>query len=639
MPSPLLSAGPLGTEWAWLAPVVCLGAFFVLSLFNRYLPGRGSFLSVAAIGFGFVLFWFVLRDLLVNESGVFSRTWFDVGDTDLKLGMIVDPLSVLMMGIVIFVSLAVQVYSLGYMRGDARFGWYFALHSLFAASMLGLVLADNLLLLYITWELVGLCSYFLIGFWYERREAAEAAKKAFVTTRIGDVGFLIAILVLFKSVEPNTFDISTIFAAIEAGEIGDGTLTLVAVLIFMGAMGKSAQVPFHVWLPDAMEGPTPVSALIHAATMVAAGIFLVARMVPLFEVAPGALDLVMIVGLITAIVGASMALVMTDLKRVLAYSTISQLGFMMLALGAGSFTAGIFHLATHAFFKALLFLGAGSILHATGHLHDVDIRQLGGLWKRMPVTAFLFILAALALAGIPPLSGFWSKDEILQVVWGEQNPVVLVLALIAAFMSALYVARLCFVVFFGRDKPENASLHEPPWVMMLPVLALGGLTIIFGFTAPDWLDNVLRLPEPYTGFASFLLGVPDHFESNVALAAISTVVALAGIGVGWAIYQRRLVSSEAIVERLAPLHRVLVNKYYLDALYQRVIDRVVLAFSDLVALFDRKVVNDTAVDGTGRFTVVTSYILRYHVTGQVSNYALAVIIGSLIFIIAIAVAS
>ncbi len=639
MPLPLSSSGPLGTEWAWLAPVVCIGAFFVLSLFNRHLPGRGSFLSIAAIGFGFVLFWFVLRDLLVNGPGIFGRTWFEVGGTELRLGMIIDPLSVLMLGIVIFVSFAVQVYSLGYMRGDTRFGWYFALHSLFAAAMLGLVLSDNLLLLYIAWELVGLCSYLLIGFWYERREAAEAAKKAFVTTRIGDVGFLIAILVLFKSVEPNSFDIPTIFSAIEAGEIGDGTLTLVAVLIFMGAMGKSAQVPFHVWLPDAMEGPTPVSALIHAATMVVAGIYLVARMFPLFEMAPGALDLVMIIGLITAIVGASMALVMTDLKRILAYSTVSQLGFMMLALGAGGFTAGIFHLATHAFFKALLFLGAGSILHAAGHLHDVDIRRLGGLWRRMPVTAFLFVLAALALAGMPPLSGFWSKDEVLQVIWSEQNPAVLVIALLAAFMSALYMARLCFVVFFGRERPENANLHEPSWVMILPVAALGALTIIFGFTAPDWLDNVLGVPQPYTGFASFLLAVPDHFQANVALAVISTVVALAGIGMGWAIYQRRLISSEAIVERLAPVHRVLVNKFYLDALYQRVIDGVVLAFSDLVALFDRKIVNNLGVDGTGRFTVLTSYILRFHVTGQVSNYALAVVIGSLMFIVVIVAVS
>ncbi|MEE9199477.1 MAG: NADH-quinone oxidoreductase subunit L [Dehalococcoidia bacterium] len=626
-------------EWAWLAPAVCLGAFAVLSLFNRYLPGRGSFLAIGAIGFGFVLFWFVLRDLLVNRPDVFNRTWFDVGSTSLKLGMTVDPLSVLMMGIVTFVALGVQVYSLGYMRGDPRFGWYFAVHSLFAAAMLGLVLANNLLLLYVSWELVGICSYLLIGFWYERRSAAEAAKKAFVTTRIGDVGFLIAILVLFKSVEPNTFDIPTIFAAVRDGQIGDGTLTLVAVLVFLGAMGKSAQVPFHVWLPDAMEGPSPVSALIHAATMVAAGIYLVARMFPLFEVAPGAMELVVIVGLVTAIVGASMGLVMTDLKRVLAYSTISQLGFMMLALGAGGLSAGMFHLTTHAFFKALLFLGAGSILHsAGGHPSDVDIRQLGGLWRRMPVTATLFIVSALALAGLPPLSGFWSKDEILQAVRDDQNPVVLVFTLFAVFLSALYMARLCFMVFFGRLKPANAQARESPWVMALPMLGLGVPTVIFGFTAPDWLDNVFRLPEPYTGFASFLERVPDQFHANVALAATSTIIALVGIGVGWAIYQRRLVSSEAIARRLAPLHRLVANKYYLDDLYQGITDRVVLAFSGLVALFDRKVVNDTGVDGTGRFTIVSSYVLRYHQTGQMSNYIMAIVLGLLILVVAITLA-
>ena len=639
MPSPLLSSGPLGTEWAWLAPAVCLGAFAVLILFNRYLPGRGSFLAIGAIGFGFVLFWIVLRDLLVNSPGVFNRTWFDVGGTSVKLGMLVDPLSVLMMGIVTFVALAVQLYSLGYMKGDPRFGWYFAVHSLFAAAMLGLVLSNNLLLLYVSWELVGLCSYLLIGFWYERRAAAEAAKKAFVTTRIGDVGFLIAILVLFKSVEPNTFDIPTIFAAVKAGEIGDGTLTLVAVLIFLGAMGKSAQVPFHVWLPDAMEGPTPVSALIHAATMVAAGIYLVARMFPLFEAAPGALELVMIVGLVTAIVGASMGLVMTDLKRILAYSTISQLGFMMLALGAGGLTAGMFHLATHAFFKALLFLGAGSVLHSLGHGSDVDIKRLGGLWRRMPVTAVLFIVSALALAGLPPLSGFWSKDEILQAVRQGENPAVLVFTLFAVFLSALYMARLCFMVFFGRLKPENADAHEAPWVMTVPMIALGIPTVIFGFTAIDWLDNVLRLPAPFTGFVSFLEMEPDRFHFNVALATASSVIALAGIVVGWAIYYRRLVSSEAIIQRLAPVHRLLVNKYYLDDLYQWITDRVVLAFSNLVALFDRKVVNDTGVDGTGRFTVLTSYILRYHQTGLLSNYVLAIVLGFLIFIVAITLAN
>ncbi|MCH8086384.1 MAG: NADH-quinone oxidoreductase subunit L [Chloroflexi bacterium] len=635
MTSPLLSQGPLGIEWAWLAPAVCIGAFLAISLFGRYLPGRGSFLAIGAIGFGFLLFWFVLRDLLVNSPGDFRRTWFAVGDDTFVLGMTIDQLAVLMMGVVTFVSLAVQIYSLGYMKGESRKGWYFAVHSLFAAAMLGLVLSNNLLLLYISWELVGLCSYLLIGFWYERRPAAEAAKKAFITTRIGDVGLLIAILVLFKQMEPNTFDIPTILAAAQAGDLSSGILSLTAVLIFMGAMGKSAQVPFHVWLPDAMEGPSPVSALIHAATMVVAGVYLVARMLPLFEAAPGAMELVVIVGLITAIVGASMALVMTDLKRILAYSTISQIGFMMLALGAGGLSAGMFHLVTHAFFKSLLFLGAGSILHAVGQRHDMDIRKLGGLWRKMPLTSALFILAALALAGLPPLSGFWSKDEILQAVWQDQNPVILVFTLGAALLSALYMARLCFIVFFGPLKPENADVHESPAVFLMPLAALGALTLVIGFTAPDWLDNVLRLPDPYTGFTSFLIGAPDQFHRHVALAATGSLIALAGIGAGWAIYHRKLVSSEAIAQRLSPVHRLLVNKYYLDDLYQAVIDRVVLVFSDLVARFDRTFINDAGVDGSGRFVTVASRILRLHETGQISNYILAIVLGSVIFILAI----
>ncbi len=638
MPSPLLSQGTLGAEWAWLAPIVCLGAFAVLSLFNRYLPGRGSLLSVAAIGFGFVLFWFVLRDLMVYGPGFFSKTWFDVGLTNLRIGMIIDPLSVLMLGLVTFVSLAVQVYSLGYMRGDSRFGWYFAVQSLFVASMMGLVLADNLLLLYVTWELVGICSYLLIGFWYERRSAAEAAKKAFITTRLGDVGLLIGILILFKSVEPNTFDISTIFEAIAAGQVGDGTLTLVALLMFLGAAGKSAQFPFHVWLPDAMEGPTPVSALIHAATMVAAGVYLVARMFPLFEAAPGALEVVLIIGIITTFVAGSMALVMTDLKRVLAYSTVSQLGFMMMALGAGGLSAGIFHLVTHGFFKALLFLGAGSVLHAIGEHYDVDIRKLGGLWRRLPVTALLFIIASLALAGLPPLSGFWSKDEVLQAVWNDQNPIVTVIALAAVLLSALYMARLCFLVFFGELKSENAAAHESPWTMAVPMLGLGALTLVFGFTAPDWLDNVLRLPEPYTGFASYLAIESDRFHSHFGLAASSTIVALVGIGIAWAVYRRGLVTSESVTRRFAPVHKLLANKYYLDDLYQGLTDRVLLAFSNVVGIFDRRVVNDAGVDGTGSIVRETGNVLKYHETGQFANYALAIVFGSLIFILAVTLA-
>ena len=367
----------IGLQWAWLAPAACVGAFTALALFGRYLPWKGPYIAIGALGFGFVLFWFLLKDLLNGAAREFSATWFEAGGGVFDLGMTIDPVAMVMMGVITFVSLLVQIYSLGYMRGESRLAWYFAVHSLFAASMLGLVLSNNLLVLYVGWELVGICSYLLIGFWYERRSAAEAAKKAFITTRIGDVGLLVGILLLYNKL--GTFHIPTILEAVEAGELSSGIMTLSAILIFLGAMGKSAQFPLHVWLPDAMEGPTPVSALIHAATMVVAGVYLVARMLPLFEAAPAVSELVIAIGLITAVMGATMALSSTDLKRVLAYSTVSQIGFMMLALGHGALAAAMFHLATHALFKALLFLGAGNVLHAVGEHSDVDIRRLGGL--------------------------------------------------------------------------------------------------------------------------------------------------------------------------------------------------------------------------------------------------------------------
>ena len=627
----------IGLQWAWLAPAACVGAFTALALFGRYLPWKGPYIAIGAIGFGFVLFWFLLNDLLNGAGREFSATWFEAGGGVFDLGMTIDPVAMVMMGVITFVSLLVQIYSLGYMRGESRLAWYFAVHSLFVASMLGLVLSNNLLVLYVGWELVGICSYLLIGFWYERRSAAEAAKKAFITTRIGDVGLLVGILLLYNKL--GTFHIPTILEAVQAGELSSGVMTLSAILIFLGAMGKSAQFPLHVWLPDAMEGPTPVSALIHAATMVVAGVYLVARMLPLFEAAPGAGELVIAIGLITAVMGATMALSSTDLKRMLAYSTVSQIGFMMLALGHGALAAAMFHLATHALFKALLFLGAGNVLHAVGEHSDVDIRRLGGLRSRMPVTSAVFVIAALALSGIPPLSGFWSKDEILQGIWKDGNPATLVITIGAFFLSALYMTRLCWLVFFGKLKPENEAAHEAPFVMTGPIALLGILTLVFGFTAPDWLDNVLGLPGEATGFGSFVLDKADSFHEHVVLAAVSSVVALVGIVLGLAIYRQGMSLPGAVERGLAPVRKLAANKYYLDDAYQWTIDRVVLGIGGATAWFDRHVVNDAGVDGTGLFTVKMSRILRRHQTGQVSNYVLGITVGTLIFVVAITLAA
>ena len=627
----------IGLQWAWLAPAACVGAFTALALFGRYLPWKGPYIAIGAIGFGFVLFWFLLNDLLNGAAREFSATWFEAGGGVFDLGMTIDPVAMVMMGVITFVSLLVQIYSLGYMRGESRLAWYFAVHSLFVASMLGLVLSNNLLVLYVGWELVGICSYLLIGFWYERRSAAEAAKKAFITTRIGDVGLLVGILLLYNKL--GTFHIPTILEAVEAGELSSGVMTLSAILIFLGAMGKSAQFPLHVWLPDAMEGPTPVSALIHAATMVVAGVYLVARMLPLFEAAPAVSELVIAIGLITAVMGATMALSSTDLKRVLAYSTVSQIGFMMLALGHGALAAAMFHLATHALFKALLFLGAGNVLHAVGEHSDVDIRRLGGLRSRMPVTSVVFVIAALALSGIPPLSGFWSKDEILQGIWKDGNPATLVITIGAFFLSALYMTRLCWLVFFGKLKPENEAAHEAPLVMTGPIALLGILTLVFGFTAPDWLDNVLGLPGEATGFGSFVLDKADSFHEHVVLAAVSSVVALVGIVLGLALYRQGMSLPGGVERGLAPVRKLAANKYYLDDAYQWTIDRVVLGIGGATAWFDRHVVNDAGVDGTGLFTAKMSRILRRHQTGQVSNYVLGITVGTLIFVVAITLAA
>ena len=533
--------------------------------------------------------------------------------------MIIDPLSVIMLGMVTFVALGIQIYSWSYMAGDPRFAWYFAVHALFAAAMLALVLADNLLFLYIAWELVGMCSYLLIGFWYERRPAAEAAKKAFVTTRIGDVGLLIGLLLLFR--ETGTFEISAIFEA--AGGLSQGVITASALLIFLGAMGKSAQFPLHTWLPDAMEGPTPVSALIHAATMVAAGVYLVARMFPLFEMSETAMLVVTSVGLLTALMAGTMSLVMTDLKRILAYSTVSHLGLMVMTLGAGGFVAAMFHLIVHAFAKAMLFLSAGSVSHGTGKL---DVREMGGLARRMPLTALCFTVGAMALGGLPPLSGFFSKDEVLLAVWEGRHPVFLALALVAVFLSALYMARVLFRVFLGPLKPENEGAHESPPAMLAPMLVFAFVSVTLGFLALPYSDA-------YHGLGSFLHleGMDVHgFQFNPILAAGSLVLALGAFALAWLTYVRGRISADRVAQRFGPLVRVWERAYYLDELYQWGIDRVVLATGKWVALFDRIVVNDVGVNRTAQSIADSGQRLRYHVTGKLYNYALVMTGGVLL---------
>ena len=625
-------------EWAWLIPVFCFAAAPLIVIFGRYLPGKGSFLAILAIAAGFVLFWLVLGSWLDADPGTngclispdtgeltcqYERTWFHAGlaglseSVRLDWGMLIDPLTIAMLGLVTFVALMVQVYSLGYMKGDPRFGWYFAVHSLFAAAMLTLVLADNFLLLYVAWELVGICSYLLIGFWHERTSASEAAKKAFIVTRIGDVGLLVGILLLWREV--GSFSMVEAFEAARTGAMSAGMATTAAMLIFLGAMGKSAQVPFHVWLPDAMEGPTPVSALIHAATMVVAGVYLVARTFPIFVASGDALLVVAIVGLVTALMAATIALVATDLKRILAYSTISHLGLMMLSLGAFGYTAAIFHLLAHGFAKSLLFLGAGSVLHST---EGQDIRGMGGLRRVMPLTAIVFSLGALSLGGIPLLAGFWSKDEILIAVNDHRAPVFIALALVTALLSALYMARAMLVPFFGALRQEHQGVHDAPWTMAWPMVLLGILAVGFGLLSFDW-------PGSYQGFGSFLFtGTQEGFHFIWWLGILSAILAMAAFGFAYLVYVKRSIDLESAKNRFQVLLKVVENKYYFDEAYQLVVDRVVMVFSSFIARFDRVVVNDVGVNGPADAIRRLGVTLRLHVTGRVYSYALAMVMGT-----------
>ena len=613
----------------WLIPTLSAIAFVVVALGGRWLPGRGAFVSIAAMAAGFGLWLVALGDMLGGGASVVSYgvEWLTAGGTTIGWGAHIDRLTIVMLGLVTFVALLVQVYSLEYMRGDSRFGWYFAVHSLFGAAMLALVLADNLLFLYIAWELVGLGSYLLIGHWWERRSAAEAAKKAFITTRIGDVGLLIGIILLFRAT--GTFDISDIIELAQAGAIGQGTLTASALLLFMGAMGKSAQFPFHVWLPDAMEGPTPVSALIHAATMVAAGVYLVARMLPMFELAPVAMLVVAVIGLITFLYAGTLALVMTDIKRALAYSTISHLGLMMLSLGALGLAAAMFHLVAHGVSKAMLFLGAGSVMH--GMHEETDMRKMGGLRHAMPITAITFAIGAASLAGIAPLSGFFSKDEVLVAVLEHRNPAFIALALAGVLLSALYMARMVWLTFSGSPRSEEAEhAHESPALMTAPLVLLAVLAVTLGAVAIDW-------GAAYHGFAYWLTMGHEKFHIVPWLTVASLALALGGVSVGWYIYRRGEYAEQphhAIARRMFTLHCLLLNKYYMDDLYQWVIDRVALAFSGFVALFDRAVVNDRAVDGSAHAARLTGWWLRLTQTGRLYNYGAAMAAGAVALAVA-----
>jgi NADH-quinone oxidoreductase subunit L len=605
---------------------------FVLRPFFNHRPKLSGYVTIGSIGISCILSLWVLAEVLAapgHNLEIPSIQWVVIGDLSVHIGLIVDSLTAVMVVVVSLVSLVIQIYSQGYMHGDPGYHRYFAFMSLFTACMLGLVMADNLVFLFLFWEGVGLGSYLLIGFWFHRPSAANAAKKAFIVTRLGDFGFLAAILLLFY--HTGTFDIKELHSLAIAGTLGGTTLAWAAIGIFSGAVGKSAQFPLHVWLPDAMEGPTPVSALIHAATMVAAGVFLVARFFPLFEHSQVALTTVAVIGGFTAIFAASMGLVMTDIKRVLAYSTISQLGYMMLGLGVGGIAVGIFHLFNHAFFKALLFLGAGSVNHSTG---TFDMREMGGLRKIMPWTYITFLIASLSIAGIWPLSGFWSKDEILVSSFAN-NQILFYLAMITVFMTAFYMFRAVFLTFGGEYRGgavsshsghEGGKLHESPAVMVVPMVILAVLSVASG-----WL-NITGSFSQFLGHGEYggVHSLVGDFFGMLAhpLPLISLLLAGLGIFLAYAMYSAKWLSAETVGRVFRPLYVLFYRKYWLDELYERVIVVKVLVNGIFAALgiFDSRVV-DGAVNGVAGGTAGAGGAMRRAQTGQLQAYGIAIAIG------------
>ncbi len=565
-------------SWLVAIPLLPALAFALMAPLPR--ATRNALKWVPSVAMAGSLVGAVVAFATVLRSGVGEKPLYQasvllasIGGKPLEVGIQLDAVTAIMLLVITVVGMCVQIYSLGYMHRDERVGWYFAVLSLFSAAMLALVLASDFLLLYMSWEVMGLCSYLLIGFWHEQEAPRMASIKAFLTTRVGDVGFAIALAIMYATVGSFSFE-----AVLHGYSWAPALATVVSLLLLFGAMGKSAQVPLHVWLPDAMAGPTPASALIHAATMVAAGVYLVARALPLFEVSQVALTVTLVVGTATALLGGLLACVQHDIKKVLAYSTISQLGYMFIALGTGSAVAGLFHLMTHAFFKSLLFLGAGVIIHA---VHTQDMREMGGLRKLMPWTTAAFTAGALALAGVFPFSGFWSKDEILVSLWNGGHYVVFALALLAAFLTAFYMTRLWFRVFAGP--PQKPDAREAHVVMSVPMVVLGAITLVIGFSSP---------------YFATLLGEHGGWP-DLAMALSSSAVATSGIVAGWWVFGKKAVDTEALKARFPQVYGIFDNKFYFDRTYEFVFVEAYRRLSDALWTFDGGVI-DGAVNGFGR---------------------------------------
>lgn len=618
---------------AWLVPLLPALSFVIIIFLAKPWKRLSALVAIAGIAASFCFATLAAYGVFTNHELtekplVYATRWFSMTGLNIDIGVFLDPVSAMMIFMVTLVSMLIFIYATGYMKGDPGYSIFFSYLSLFTSSMLLLVISSNLLQMFVAWELVGLCSYLLIGFYSHKVSAREAAKKAFVTTRIADFGLLLGILSL-----------QIIFGTLNFTELSDkisdfgqyttlGVLTLIAALVFIGPIGKSGQFPLHVWLPDAMEGPTPVSALIHAATMVVAGVYLVARMMFLFIEVPTAMELVAFTGAFTALFAASIAITQNEMKKILAYSTVSQLGYMMLALGVGSLTASMFHLWTHAFFKALMFLAAGSVLYALHH--KSDIWEMGGLIKKMPITGWTFVVGGLAIAGVPPFSGFWSKDEILVATFNSGHYVLFAMAAMTAFLTAFYIWRMIFLAFFGEEKPENHP-QESPWNMTFPLVVLAVMAALGGLMGTPWKSVWSRW---------IFFGEPHHADPNYMIMIGSVVLAFTGIYLAYNLYCADRTQERASVwaERYGLFYALSYNKYYIDEIYLWINHTIVDGAAKLFYIFDIYVVDGIFVNGIASLTRKSGTGMKVLQTGQLQNYALVFFLGVLAVAVVLAFA-
>ena len=678
----------------WLVPLFPLATAALMLFFGRRLPRVGvSILCVGSVGLSFIYAVGAVLQLLATEpehrvAQQILFEWLTPGPMQMTggqaipfvadWGFLLDPLSSVMVLVVTGVGFLIHVYSVGYMAHEGGYYRFFGYMNLFMVAMLTLVLANNMLLMFVGWEGVGLCSYLLIGFYFLKKSASDAGKKAFIVNRIGDAGFILGILLTAVTLGTIRFTsqglqgaagiLQALKAAVDTHALAYGApvLTSIALLLFVGAVGKSAQIPLYVWLPDAMEGPTPVSALIHAATMVTAGVYMVARMNAIYQLAPFAMNVVAVVGVVTAIFAASMALVQNDIKKVLAYSTISQLGYMFVALGVGAFAAGVFHLMTNAFFKALLFLGAGSVIHAMSG--EQDLQKMGGLWSKIPITAKTFAIATLAIAGIFPLAGFFSKDEILGRAF-EKNPALWLVGFVTAGMTAFYMFRLLFLAFFGysrADEQVEKHIHESPPTMTIPLIMLAGLSLIGGWIGwPLSLGGDARFQkflEPVLSGVAAETGAEKIGQHGLAIEYILMLASLSIAGVGiwlaYHLYRTKRIAPELVAGKWPKLYQLLLHKYYVDEIYDAAIVERTKDLGNLLGRFDTNVIDGVGVDGAGwlarfgstlsmwwdkwiidgmlnfsaKLMQLLSYPVRLLQTGMFSSYAMLILVGLVVLL-------